>query len=174
MKYWSIFHVSFWMLFFVACVWFEMFKIIDLYRWYWCESLAFLFRCTLSFCYGHICWNQASLASHWQWFISVGLWVWVGRRFITVITYPTSNVLLVSLLYELILFSSDVAYFDGVTEIIITVGLVKPKPGVFQDFVHYLLILITPSNIVVLGVTFSQSSESTYLTSNAVSIWGFH
>lgn len=57
-------------------------------------------------------------------------------------------------------FSTDVAYFDGVSEIIITVGLVKPKPGVFQDFVHYLLILATPTNIVVLGVTFSQSNES--------------
>lgn len=75
------------------------------------------------------------------------------------------------MLYQLTLFSSDVAYFDGVTEIIITVGLVKPKPGVFQDFVHYLLILITPSNIVVLGVTFSQSSESTYVTLNLINMY---
>lgn len=74
-------------------------------------------------------------------------------------------------LTKLTLFSSDVAYFDGVTEIIITVGLVKPKPGVFQDFVHYLLILITPSNIVVLGVTFSQSSESTYVTLNLINMY---
>lgn len=59
--------------------------------------------------------------------------------------------------------SSDVAYFDGVNEIIITVGLVKPKVGVFQDFVHYLLVLATPSNIVVLGVTFSQSNESKFI-----------
>ncbi|XP_065211453.1 nuclear pore complex protein Nup155 isoform X2 [Planococcus citri] len=57
-------------------------------------------------------------------------------------------------------YGSDVAYFDGVSEIIISVGLVKPKPGVFQDFVHYLLILTTPSNIVVLGVTFSKPNDS--------------
>lgn len=30
----------------------------------------------------------------------------------------------------------------------------------FQDFVRYLLVLATPTNIVVLGVTFSQPNES--------------
>ncbi|KAI8435062.1 hypothetical protein MSG28_003473 [Choristoneura fumiferana] len=31
---------------------------------------------------------------------------------------------------------SDVAYFDGLGETIVSVGLVKPKPGVFQSFVN--------------------------------------
>ncbi|XP_026329328.1 nuclear pore complex protein Nup154 [Hyposmocoma kahamanoa] len=52
---------------------------------------------------------------------------------------------------------SDVAYFDGLGETIVSVGLVKPKPGVFQSFVRYLLVLTTTVEIVVLGVTFSSS-----------------
>ncbi|XP_073944058.1 nuclear pore complex protein Nup154 [Choristoneura fumiferana] len=57
---------------------------------------------------------------------------------------------------------SDVAYFDGLGETIVSVGLVKPKPGVFQSFVKYLLVLTTTVEIVVLGVTFSSSkSEGT-------------
>lgn len=46
---------------------------------------------------------------------------------------------------------SDVAYFDGLGETIVSVGLVKPKPGVFQNFVKYLLVLTTTVEIVVLG-----------------------
>ncbi|XP_045519163.1 nuclear pore complex protein Nup154 [Pieris brassicae] len=54
---------------------------------------------------------------------------------------------------------SDVAYFDGLGETIVSVGLVKPKPGVFQSFVKYLLVLTTTVEIVVLGVTFSSNKQ---------------
>ncbi|XP_013146024.1 PREDICTED: nuclear pore complex protein Nup155 [Papilio polytes] len=54
---------------------------------------------------------------------------------------------------------SDVAYFDGLGETIVSVGLVKPKTGVFQNFVKYLLVLTTTVEIVVLGVTFSASKN---------------
>ncbi|XP_072943957.1 nuclear pore complex protein Nup154 [Epargyreus clarus] len=54
---------------------------------------------------------------------------------------------------------SDVAYFDGLGETIVSVGLGKPKPGVFQSFVKYLLVLTTTVEIVVLGVTFSSSKS---------------
>ncbi|XP_045533770.1 nuclear pore complex protein Nup154 [Papilio machaon] len=54
---------------------------------------------------------------------------------------------------------SDVAYFDGLGETIVSVGLVKPKAGVFQNFVKYLLVLTTTVEIVVLGVTFSASKN---------------
>ncbi|CAK1552084.1 unnamed protein product [Leptosia nina] len=54
---------------------------------------------------------------------------------------------------------SDVAYFDGLGETIVSVGLVKPKSGVFQSFVKYLLVLTTTVEIVVLGVTFSSSKQ---------------
>ncbi|KAL4703015.1 hypothetical protein ACJJTC_010001 [Scirpophaga incertulas] len=53
----------------------------------------------------------------------------------------------------------DVAYFDGLGETIVSVGLVKPKTGVFQSFVKYLLVLTTTVEIVVLGVTFSSSKS---------------
>lgn len=46
---------------------------------------------------------------------------------------------------------SDVAYYDGLSETIVSVGLIKPKPGVFQSFVKYLLVLTTTVEIVVLG-----------------------
>ncbi|XP_046432876.1 nuclear pore complex protein Nup155 [Neodiprion virginianus] len=56
---------------------------------------------------------------------------------------------------------ADVAYFDGLNETIISVGLVKPKPGIFQSYVKYLLILTTTIEISVLGVTFSDTNDGT-------------
>ncbi|XP_029032284.1 nuclear pore complex protein Nup154 [Osmia bicornis bicornis] len=56
---------------------------------------------------------------------------------------------------------SDVAYFDGLNETIISVGLVKPKPGVFQSYVKYLLILTTTVEITILGVTLTENNEGT-------------
>ena len=49
------------------------------------------------------------------------------------------------------------AYFDGLGEVIISVGLVKPKPDVFYPYIKYLLILTTTVEIVVLGVKFSAT-----------------
>ncbi|XP_076649143.1 nuclear pore complex protein Nup154 [Halictus rubicundus] len=56
---------------------------------------------------------------------------------------------------------TDVAYFDGLNETIVSVGLVKPKPGVFQSYVKYLLILTTMVEITILGVTLTDHSEGT-------------
>ncbi|XP_052892720.1 nuclear pore complex protein Nup154 isoform X2 [Anopheles moucheti] len=55
----------------------------------------------------------------------------------------------------------DVAYFDGLSQVIISVGLVTPKPGLFVADVKYLLILTTPIEIVVLGVTFGDANNGT-------------
>ncbi|XP_063310057.1 nuclear pore complex protein Nup155 [Pelobates fuscus] len=49
----------------------------------------------------------------------------------------------------------DVAYFDGLSEIILSVGIVKPKSGIFQPHINYLLVLATPVDIVILGVSFT-------------------
>lgn len=46
----------------------------------------------------------------------------------------------------------DLAYYDGMSEAILCVGLVRPKPGIFQPHVRYLLVLATPVEIVVLGM----------------------
>lgn len=53
----------------------------------------------------------------------------------------------------------DVAYFDGLNDTIISVGLILPKPGVFHTFIKYLLVLTTAVDIVVLGVTFSGTED---------------
>lgn len=81
------------------------------------------------------------------------------------------------------------AYFDGLIETILAVGLVKPKqgmckhlhsalilnvlseqclqvvfffPGILQPHIHYLLVLATSVDVVILGLSFpkSQAGES--------------
>ncbi|XP_019645345.1 PREDICTED: nuclear pore complex protein Nup155-like isoform X1 [Branchiostoma belcheri] len=54
---------------------------------------------------------------------------------------------------------SDLAYFDGLNETILSAGLVKPKPGIFQPHIKFLLCLTTPVDIVLLGVSFANSPE---------------
>lgn len=51
---------------------------------------------------------------------------------------------------------SDLAYFDGLNETILSVALIKPKPGIFQPHIQHLLCLATPVDIVLLGVSFSK------------------
>lgn len=51
----------------------------------------------------------------------------------------------------------DVAYFDGLIETILAVGLVKPKPGILQPHIHYLLVLATSVDVVILGLSFPKS-----------------
>ncbi|CAG9765140.1 unnamed protein product [Ceutorhynchus assimilis] len=51
----------------------------------------------------------------------------------------------------------DMAYFDGISQTILCVGLVKPKPGVLHEFIKYLLVVATATDIIVLGVTFTEA-----------------
>lgn len=48
-------------------------------------------------------------------------------------------------------------------ETIISVGLVKPKTGIFQSYVKYLLILTTTVEITILGVTISDDTQGNNL-----------
>lgn len=50
------------------------------------------------------------------------------------------------------------AYFDGLSDLIVSVGMVPPLPGIFIADVKHLLILTTAVEIVVLGVTFGSTS----------------
>lgn len=50
----------------------------------------------------------------------------------------------------------DLAYFDGLSEAILAVGMVAPRPGVFQRHVSALLCLATCSEIVILGISLQQ------------------
>ena len=56
--------------------------------------------------------------------------------------------------------SKDLAYFDGLKEVILAVGLIIPKAGIFQEEILYLLILTTPQEIVILGVSFSSKKHT--------------
>ena len=49
----------------------------------------------------------------------------------------------------------DLAYFDGLSEVILAAALVLPKPGVFQEHIEYLLCMTTAVEVVVLGVSFT-------------------
>ncbi|KAL7641759.1 UNVERIFIED_CONTAM: hypothetical protein RMT77_007633 [Armadillidium vulgare] len=55
---------------------------------------------------------------------------------------------------------SDLSYFDGLHDTILSVGLVTPKAGVFKPYIEHLLCLATPTEIVLLGVSFSYPGES--------------
>ncbi|XP_065595993.1 nuclear pore complex protein Nup155 [Cyrtonyx montezumae] len=55
----------------------------------------------------------------------------------------------------------DLAYFDGLSETILAVGLVKPKGGIFQPHVRHLLILATPVDIVILGLCCANTQAGT-------------
>ncbi|XP_064606018.1 nuclear pore complex protein Nup155-like [Liolophura sinensis] len=48
----------------------------------------------------------------------------------------------------------DLAYFDGLTETVLTASLAHPKPGIFQPHIQYLLCVATAVDIVLLGVSF--------------------
>ncbi len=54
----------------------------------------------------------------------------------------------------------DLAYFDGLSEPIIAVELVEPKPGVFQPHIQFLLCLATTVEVVLLGVSFTGSASN--------------
>ena len=54
-----------------------------------------------------------------------------------------------------LLYSKDLAYFDGLKEVILAVGLIVPKLGVFHEHIRYLLCLTTPTEVVILGVSFN-------------------
>ena len=55
-------------------------------------------------------------------------------------------------------FFHDVLIYDGLDQIIVTAGLVPPKPGIFVDEVKYVLVLATPVEIVLQGVCFEGNN----------------
>ena len=53
----------------------------------------------------------------------------------------------------------DLAYFDGLSEVVLAAGVVLPKYGVFQEHIKFLLCLSTAVEIVILGVSFTGERE---------------
>lgn len=57
----------------------------------------------------------------------------------------------------------DLAYFDGLSDTILSVGLLTPKMGVFLPQIRHLLCLTTTAEMVLLGVTFGSGEEEMQL-----------
>lgn len=91
--------------------------------------------------------------SHMQCHCMMGLFTEISKAWLTI----DSDIYVWSYENE-----TDIAYFDGLNETIISVGLVKPKPGIFQNYVKYLLILTTTIEITVLGVMLNDVNNGTY------------
>ena len=68
----------------------------------------------------------------------------------------------------------DLAYFDGLNEVILSAGLVLPRIGVFQDHLQFLLCLNTAVEIVILGVSFTGKKRFLYwkILHNSI-VWKF-
>ncbi|XP_065566663.1 nuclear pore complex protein Nup155-like isoform X4 [Artemia franciscana] len=84
--------------------------------------------------------------AHVETISSMGLLPQIGRAWLTI----DSNIYLWN--YR---DGSDLAFYDGLSEAILSAGIAKPKPNVFQPQIEYLLVLATTVEIVLLGVTFS-------------------
>ncbi|XP_030384533.1 nuclear pore complex protein Nup154 isoform X2 [Scaptodrosophila lebanonensis] len=56
--------------------------------------------------------------------------------------------------------TKDIAYYDGLSHLIVSVGLVKPKDGVFVKDVKYLMLLTTPIEVIILGATFGEDNNN--------------
>ncbi|CRK98832.1 CLUMA_CG012077, isoform A [Clunio marinus] len=81
----------------------------------------------------------------------MGLFPEIGRAWLTI----DSDIYIWT--YE---HSRDVAYFDGLSHLIVSVGLIEPKKNVFINDVKYLLVLTTPIEIIILGVTFGDTTKT--------------
>jgi nuclear pore complex protein Nup155 len=62
----------------------------------------------------------------------------------------------------------DFYEFDELDQVIISVALVAPKPGIFKDYIKYVLVLATSVEVVLVAVTFSDGiDEINLLESNS-------
>mmetsp|Transcript_15485 Transcript_15485/g.31331 ORF Transcript_15485/g.31331 Transcript_15485/m.31331 type:complete len:1333 (-) Transcript_15485:789-4787(-) len=55
----------------------------------------------------------------------------------------------------------DLYPFEGADQIIVSVGLFKPRPGVFVEDVRYILLVSTPVEVLLLGVCFAADGALT-------------
>lgn len=54
------------------------------------------------------------------------------------------------------MFRTDIIEYNDQDQIIITVGLVKPRANIFGDQIKYMLVISTPLQIILLAVSMSQ------------------
>jgi hypothetical protein len=59
---------------------------------------------------------------------------------------------------------SEPYIYDGISEVIVSVALTAPKPGIFLDSVRYLLVVATPVDVSVLAVCADEGFEAIRLS----------
>lgn len=70
--------------------------------------------------------------------------------------------------------SADFQTIDDIKHTILKVALVKPKPNMFVDYVHHLLLITTPFDIYVLAISYNESTGelNVFNTGMCVSVHG--
>lgn len=58
----------------------------------------------------------------------------------------------------------DFVTYDDTDQVIVSVGLATPKPGVFVENIEYLLVVATPIDITILGLSFDKRLGTTSLS----------
>jgi hypothetical protein len=56
--------------------------------------------------------------------------------------------------------ADDCEVYDGISEVIVSVGLSAPKPGVFLDTVKYVLVVASPVEVVLLAITCDEQGNN--------------
>lgn len=56
---------------------------------------------------------------------------------------------------------SDITTFEELTDVIVGVALVVPRPGVFVDVISHLLVLTTPTSITLVGLGYTAATGTT-------------
>jgi nuclear pore complex protein Nup155 len=60
---------------------------------------------------------------------------------------------------------SDLYEYDELEQIILSIGLVKPKEGIFKEYVKYLIIITTSVEVIIVAVSFEEGDEIILYTS---------
>jgi nuclear pore complex protein Nup155 len=55
--------------------------------------------------------------------------------------------------------NSDINEYDELDQIILSVGLVKPRKGIFKEYVEYLIVLTTSVEVVLVAVKINDDNE---------------
>lgn len=61
---------------------------------------------------------------------------------------------------------SDLYVFEGITDVIMSVALVRPRPHVFDESIEYLVAVATNVQVTLLAVSFSPSGEISLLSTS--------
>ncbi|CAH8598315.1 unnamed protein product [Heterobilharzia americana] len=88
--------------------------------------------------------------------------------------FPSCEKVWVTIDNELFLWNfedgEDLAYYDGVDDVIVSVSLIVPSPGVLPEHIRFLLCIATPSEIWLLGMMYSTGGNNHTLSVQSSSV----